>query len=136
MFAPPEAHRAEVEGYLSEGIRIRFQFPKEGESWLIDTVTEYGPYFMKGRLEANKGFALTDSSLISFSGRTAKVYSIVGQNENIPEPEKSTFIILAGKKYHFMIELVSPTSKLKDYENIYQALLETFTMAPDQALKK
>jgi hypothetical protein len=31
IFVPPQAHRAEVNGYISEGVRVHFQVPKKGK---------------------------------------------------------------------------------------------------------
>ncbi len=129
MMAPRDAHRADVDGYLSEGIRVTFRLPPKDRVWTMDSVSDWAPHFKDERLRANPGFALTDSFSISFAGQPAHVYTLVGQNENIPEPEKSTFIILAGKKYRLIIELVSPTSKLSSYETIYLALLKTFKLS-------
>lgn len=129
IFMPESAERAEVLGYLSEGIRIRVDVPAEGLVFVDVPLEEWAAAYITDLLKANPGFVATDSARITFSGQPAMVYSMVGQNENISEPEKSTFIFQRSKKYRLKIELVSPTSRLQDYETLFLLLLEEFSLS-------
>lgn len=135
MMAPRDAYRAEIDGYLSEGIRFTFSFPPKGRVWTMDTVDEYAEYYKSVIVNSNPGFAITESTKVDLGTQSAYVISMVGQNENIPEPEKTTFIIFADKKYYLTIELVSPTSKLQSYETIYFALLESLELSSNIELR-
>jgi hypothetical protein len=81
---------------------------------------------MSKMIQSNPGFVITDSMVTAFGKLNAKVYSMVGQNSNIPEPEKTIFILLATKKCRLTIELVSPTSRLAVNRLIHAALVRTF----------
>ncbi len=129
VFAPESAERAEVLGYLSEGIRIRVDVPDEGLVFVDVPLGEWAANYITDLLKANPGFAATDSAHITFSGQPAMAYSMVGQNENISEPEKSTFIFQRSDKYRLKIELVSPTSRLQSYETLFLLLLEEFSLS-------
>ena len=129
MMAPEEAHQAKVDEYLSEGIRFTLEMPPRGEAW-VDSVDEWAKQHTDKLLEGNPGFVVTDIRSNAFEGIPAQIYEFVGQNEEIPEPEKDTLIFLSKSAYRLVIEFVSPTSKLQSYEELYSALVNTLELSP------
>jgi hypothetical protein len=135
LMAPPEAHRAVLHGYLSEGIRIHVELPKRGYSWPKDPgyLSEWANRKKASVLKANAGFAVTDSSETVLAGQTAKMYAFVGENTNITEPEKTTFYFIARPEYRVSIEVVSPVSKFDVYRFVYDFMLESFALVTPEA---
>jgi hypothetical protein len=129
MSAPKYAEKAVYNGYLSEGIRITFDLPKTGNVWTTSTTKEYGDVFMKRIQSYNPGFVVTESVYSTLAnGKDCLIFSMVGQNQNTSEPEKTTFVIAANEKYRMRVEMVSPTSRLALNEVILLGLFKTLVL--------
>jgi hypothetical protein len=126
MFAPQDAHLADINSYLSEGILVTFYQPPEGQEWTMSKLSEWAPIKIKELIEANPGFVTTSSTSVTLGGQPAMEYQMVGENANIPEPEKSFFIMVANERYRLVVNIVSPTSKLEFFNNLRQVVLENF----------
>ncbi len=126
MVAPETAARAEVDGYLSEGIRIRVGMPPKGKVWTLGTAAQYAPAFAKGVLKANQGFVQTSSSETKVGQEPVKILEFVGQNPNVEEPEKDRFYLLAKPECNIIIECVSPAAKFKDLDLLFRVFIKSF----------
>jgi trypsin-like peptidase len=126
MVAPESAARAEVNGYLSEGIRVTVRMPPKGKVWTLATATDYAPAFAKGILTANQGFVQTSSSDYKVGPEPARILEFVGQNQNVQEPEKIRYYVLARPECNITIECVSPAGKFKTEEVLFGIFMESF----------
>lgn len=126
LMAPESAARAEVDGYLSEGIRVTISMPPKGQVWRLSTPAAYADLFSKGILESNKGFVQTSAINGKVGQEPMKVLEFVGQNPNITEPEKDRFYLLARPECYVVVECVSPAGKFKDEELLFRLFMKTF----------
>ncbi len=126
MFAPASAARAEVNGYLSEGVRIEITMPPEGRVLTLGTTAEFAPEYAKKVTEGNEGFIQTYSADTKAGQEAVKVFEFVGQNANIPEPEKGRHYVLAKQQCWMTIECVAPASRFNDYEVLFDRFFESF----------
>jgi hypothetical protein len=111
VIAPPEARLTEINGYLSEGIRIEMQIPAKGNVWKESFLKEYLANFPTSLIKANPGFALTDRQIGDVAQTRAAIFSFVGRDKRLPEPEEAIFYILPRESALVRIELVTPVSK-------------------------
>jgi len=141
LTAPQEAHRALLHGYLSEGVRVFLELPKRGYTWpdAPGYLPEWSARRMRSILKANPGFAVTDSAEVTVAGQPARMYAFIGENNNITEPEKTTFYFVARPEYRLSIEVVTPVSRYEDNRAQFDYLLGTFGLitptAPDVATR-
>ena len=63
---------------------------------------------------------------MSLGNKPAMEYQMVGENDHITEPEKVFYILFENRSDRAIIEIVSPTSKLKRFINIRQGVLDSF----------
>lgn len=124
LFAPPYAHRSLVSGYLSEGVRVSFQIAQVGHYW-TQPVHEWAQGRIQDLLDANPGFIVVERSNEVMAGMEATSCAMVGQNSNIPEPEKTTFYFAGEDTWRLTIEVVSPASRLSQNEAIFKAIANT-----------
>lgn len=128
IIAPPSAERVELDGYLSEGVRVTLNRPPAGRQWSLNQGT-WAESAIRGALAANAGFALTRSSVVEVAGFRANAYEIVGENENVSEPEKSVIYYIVQPSFLLTIELVSPASKLSVNGSLLLALANTLQVS-------
>jgi len=126
MVAPESAARAEVDGYLSEGIRVTISMPPKGKVWTLGTSAEYADTFSKSILRGNQGFVQTSATNSKVGQEPIKVFEFVGQNPNIAEPEKDRFYLLARPQCYVIVECVSPAGKFKDEEILFRLFMKSF----------
>lgn len=128
MFSPGRAARAEVNGRLSEGIRIELWIAAEGRVWTNATAAEYAPEFARTLLAANKGFVQTSSAEATIGEESVRVLEMVGQRRNSPEPEKVRYYVLAREQCRVTIECVAPASRFGAHEAAFDRVLRNFEM--------
>lgn len=128
VIAPPNARLAQVNGYLSDGIRVTFQLPPAGRVWTERYRKEYTDDFPKKLIGNNPGFALTDTKFSEVCGVRAVVYSFVGRDNRLPEPEETVFYILPLPNAIIKIELTTPVSKRAAQQLLQMLVTRTFEL--------
>jgi hypothetical protein len=128
LIAPANARLAQVGGYLSDGIRITLQLPPSGRVWTEKYRKDYTDNFPKGLIENNPGFALTDKTFSEVGGVRATVYSFVGRDKRLPEPEETVFYILPLPNAIVRIELTTPMSKREALQLLQTLVTRTFEL--------
>lgn len=126
LVAPESAARAEVDGYVSEGVRVHVSMPPKGQVWKLGTAAEYADTFSKGILRSNPGFVQTSAINSKVGQEPIKILEFVGQNANIAEPEKDRFYVLARPQCYVIVECVSPAGKFKDEEILFRLFIKSF----------
>jgi S1-C subfamily serine protease len=126
MVAPEGAARAELEGYLSEGIRIVTRMPQKGKVWTLGTSSEYAAAASRDVVRNNPGFVQTSERDGKVGREPIKILEFVGQNANIEEPEKDRFYILAKPECNITVECVSPAGKFNEEEILFKVFMKTF----------
>ena len=128
LMAPPRAEQANLHGYLSEGIRINFAMPSQGNVWTDAYQTQWPESLAQSYLTNNPQFRLIESGAITFAGQSAMRYVIGGTDERISEPERTALIVIANPAYLLHIEVTSPVSKFEYYRHRLDQLVNTFTI--------
>ncbi|GAB4017969.1 hypothetical protein GCM10028808_51020 [Spirosoma migulaei] len=124
IFAPEGAYNPET-GYLAGGIRVTFYRPPSGRIW-TGILTRWPAIFRRRTLEANNGFAFTDSAVINVDQIPTRLYTAIGRNENVSEIELDRFIVSAQPNYLLSVELACPNSQSQAYDTYYRAILQSF----------
>ncbi|MVM34497.1 trypsin-like serine protease [Spirosoma sp. HMF4905] len=130
VFAPDGAYNAET-GYLAGGIRVIFYRPSSGRVW-NGILNRWPVAFKRRTLDANNGFAFTDSSVINLDQIPTRLYTAIGRNENISEIELDRFLVSAQPNYLLSIELACPNSQSQIYDTYYRAILQSFRFGLDR----
>ena len=125
MLSPPSAEKAEMGGYLSEGLRLHLWMPPRGQHTNTN-LQRWAPRSIRQMLQANEGFTFTDSSTARIEDAEAIAYTLVGESPAISEPEKTRIIYVARPGYLARIDLVSPARTWKKYEERFEEIVGSF----------
>lgn len=133
MMSPPRAERAELNGYLSEGVRIKMELPPRGSQWTAAYRTQWSAGLLRSWLQANPKFQVVDSQLVTLNGLAGRRYRVHGSDARVREPERTSLVVLTGPAYVMYAELASPASVYGYYQDRLDQLLATFRVLTPQA---
>ena len=125
MMNPESAEKAELDGYLSEGIRLNLWMMPEGQRTNV-RVQKWAPASIRSLLDANDGFTMVDSSTVSVENTTGIVYTMIGNSPVVSEPEKTQMIYAATPRYTCRISLVSPERTWGRNKQLFEELIRGF----------
>jgi len=126
MTAPESAARADVNGYLSEGIRITVSMPQKGKVFTLATPAQLASDYSKTFVKNNPGFVQISESNSKVGQEPIKILEFLGQNPNVEEPEKTRIYMLAKPECRVIIEFVSPAAKFKDEDFLFLLFMKSF----------
>jgi hypothetical protein len=129
IITPPDAEKAELRGYVSEGLRIQFQCPRQGNVYTQQGMEQWLRNVSPNLLKNNPGFALTSSSAVDFGKQRALAFHFVGEDRRLREPEKTVLYAIARPDALITIEVVAPTSKLDLLKMMQLIASATFELA-------
>jgi hypothetical protein len=127
MMAPEYAEKASVNGYLSEGIRIHFMFPPDGQYWNTD-LEKYSKQFCDDLVNSNEGLVLDKILDTKVEVYPAKIIAFTGNNNQISEQERATFILVCNSNFILNIELVCPKRLINEYLELFVKMTDTFKL--------
>lgn len=130
ILSPPSAEKAEMGGYLSEGLRLNLWMPPQGQRTSTN-LQKWAPRSIRQMLQANEGFTFTDSSTVRIENAEAIAYTLVGENPAISEPEKTRIIYVARPTYLARIDLVSPARTWEKYEERFKEIVGSFQVVEE-----
>ncbi len=125
MMNPESAEKAELDGYLSEGVRLNLWMMPEGRRTNVQ-VQKWAPVSIRGLLDANKGFTMVDSSTVEVGEGQGIVYTMTGNSPVVSEPEKTQILYLATPRYTGRISFVSPERTWEVKKPLFEELLGSF----------
>jgi Trypsin-like peptidase domain len=129
VISAPDAEKAELHGYLSEGLRIEMQFPRKGRVYTKEGMEQWLRNLSPKLIKNNPGFALTDSGVVEFGNQRAMAFHFVGQDRRLREPEKTILYAIARPEALIRIEVVAPTSKLDVQKMVQLIASSSFKLA-------
>ncbi|MFZ0749320.1 MAG: trypsin-like peptidase domain-containing protein, partial [Pyrinomonadaceae bacterium] len=129
VFAPQNAALAEVGGYLSEGMRVVLYFPAPGGEFTVDAIETFKNQFPELALRGNPGFEVSQTGMFIINELQAKVYTIEGKGQRLPEAERNVSYVFGSKKAIVQIDIVQPESKIALLEILSQ-LAKSFEFNP------
>lgn len=119
MLAPESAEVANVDGYLSEGVRVNLWVAPRGQQTNVE-VERWAPQAIRGLLQSNPGFERVDSSRTQIANGRTITYTLAGESEQISEPERNQLVFIATPRYLARIDLVSPARLWDEYQPLFQ----------------
>jgi hypothetical protein len=125
MMNPESAEKAQIGGYLSEGIRLNLWMTPDGQRRNV-RVQKWAPASIRSLLDANDGFTMVDSSTVRVENTTGIVYTMIGNSAEVSEPEKTQIIYAATPRYTCRISLVSPERTWGRNQPLFEELIKKF----------
>ncbi len=132
---PEDAQLSQIDGYVSEGIRIQARIPPSGRVWTDRRLETWPEEIAQGVLRANPGFARTDTGVAQVGGLRAQVFTFVGQDKRLAEPEKTVLYAFGTPEAFYTVELIAPTSKLK-LLSLLDAMMASFELPAGRAPRR
>jgi hypothetical protein len=120
IFAPPDAALAELNGYLSEGMRVTVLLPANGSYFTVEGIEKFKNEVPELALRGNPGFEVSNSGMFIINGLQAKVYTIDGKGQKLPEPERNISYVFGNQKAIVQIDVVKPASKVAELDELTQ----------------
>lgn len=125
IFAPQSARLAELGGYLSEGMRVVVVTPSSGGYFTPEAIETFKAKAPEFALTGNPGFEVSNTGMFVIDGLQAKVYTMDGKGQKLPEPERNVSYIFGNQQALVEIDVVVPASHLANLEGLTQ-LAKTF----------
>lgn len=126
MMASPTAERAELRGWLSEGLRLTIRYPPQGQIW-TDGLKPYEDEIMTGGMGFSAVLEDTEEMSAHFAGVPARIRGITGNSSQISQPEHAVLVSLRAPKCWVTVEVAMPASK--------KSLLETWVLRLNSGLR-
>jgi S1-C subfamily serine protease/tetratricopeptide (TPR) repeat protein len=120
VFAPQSAALAEIGGYLSEGMRVTVLLPASGSYFTPEVIETFKNQVPELALRGNPGFEVSNSGMFIINGLQAKVYTIDGKGQKLPEPERNVSYVFGNQKAIVQIDVVEPVSQLAHLDRLTQ----------------
>lgn len=120
MFASPDAERADITGWLSSGIRLVTEFPKQGNTYNVSSADAWILDKAKHLVKAYDEVELISEKPLG-DGTTAKGRLVVVRGKkasHLSEPEYCAMVWLLEADKSTEIEFTAPESKRKNFESM------------------
>jgi Trypsin-like peptidase domain len=113
MVSAPSAEIAEINGWLSEGLRLHIMVPKPGSVWRADGATSWVADSRRRILSSySQSEALTPETVLFERTPAAKI-GVRGTSSRLREPETGYIYHLFTPQARAVVEVVAPGSKVK-----------------------
>lgn len=127
MAHSPTARLADINGWLSDGIRIQFAFPRLGTRWLQSATQGWIALQQRQMLGSYSNSEIVLKDVVTVDGHAVDRLAAVGTSPKLSEPEIAVVYNYLDPSRRVSLELATPASD-KDTHALVRAVLEsTFT---------
>ena len=132
MSHAPTAQVADINGWLSEGLRLHLTFPKKGYVWRQDFSAEW---IHKGAEDMVRGYARYESvgtDAVRLGGIPAQRIAVIGVASHLREAEASVMYYMSQAKGRVVVDLSAPASKVDILQAVRAVFEATFKVGWQQ----
>jgi hypothetical protein len=124
---PVDARSHDINGYVSQGLRVYLDVPVRGQVWWIDQ-HEWAVEGIRDYEAQDFGFAVTDSNLVIVGDEFAHAYQMHGENEYAEGPSRLVVVYQARPRYTLTLQLIVPDARSADERQVFYGVLDTLEM--------
>ena len=136
LFAPENASSAEVDGYLSEGVRVQVEMARKGYTFNESSTSAYGEELLGEIAETDSEYWFVTQADAVISGYPVKIYQYEALGTNMPEEEIATLIVHASPTMRITVKLVAPLSEEEALNPIFHIMSSSLELGQQLALNQ
>jgi hypothetical protein len=114
MSYAPDAQFAEINGWLSEGVRLNLSFPPTGRVWAQNSASGWIADGERGLAQSYARHELIDRRAVDVGGSRGNRVEVTGTMAKLREAEWSVVFYLFHEAGRVSIDLAAPESKAED----------------------
>jgi len=123
-----QAERSDLEGWVSEGIRVSIYLPPKGQIWQADWAADWQKKAIGNTLSGYSKYQNTALEPVQLGNIPASTTAVMGEAKVISEPEVARIYVGVSEKFLVMVEVAMPSSKRTLFESADAITRRTFTM--------
>jgi S1-C subfamily serine protease len=118
MAHSPNAQLAELNGWLSDGLRMHLTFPRKGLIWKSDASASWMAAGERDMIQGYATYKLLGQNRVDLGGLAAQRLEIGGTSPKLREPEVGVVYHAFHANGKAVVELAAPLSKVDDLKAI------------------
>ena len=122
------AEKSDLDGWVSEGVRVSLYLPPKGQIWKPDWSAEWQKRMFQASLQVYTRFQNTAIEPVQLGNIQASTTAVMGEAKPISEAEVARLYVGYGEKYLVTIEVAMPSSKRPQFEALDEAVRRGFEL--------
>lgn len=123
-----QAERSDLEGWISEGIRVSIYLPPKGQIWQADWAAGWQKKTIADSLAGYSKSQNTTVEPVQLGNIPASTTAVMGEAKVISEPEVARIYVGVSQKFLVTLEVAMPSSKRPIFESADETVRRTFEM--------
>jgi hypothetical protein len=123
-----QAEHSDLEGWVSEGIRISIYLPPKGQIWQADRAADWQKKAIGNTLAGYSKYQNTAVEPVQLGNIPATTTAVMGEAKVISEPEVARIYVGVSEKFLVMVEVAMPSSKRTLFESADETARRTFAI--------
>jgi hypothetical protein len=118
MAHAPTAQLAELNGWLSDGLRLHVTFPKRGMVWRADGAAQWTAEGFQQLVDSYARHELSGQDRVTLDGIEVLRVTLTGTSPKLREPEAAVLYYIFHAKGRAVVEFAAPLSKMDELDGI------------------
>jgi hypothetical protein len=123
-----QAERSDLDGWVSEGIRVTIYLPAKDQVWEADWAADWQRKVIGATLAGYSKFQNTAVEPVQLGNIPATTTAVMGEGKAISEPEVARIYVGVSQKFLVTVEVAMPSSKRPMFESADETVRRTFEM--------
>ena len=123
-----QAERSDLDGWVSEGIRVSIYLPPKDQIWQADWAADWQKKVFSATVAGYAKFQNTAVEPVQLGNIPASTTAVMGEAKVISEPEVARIYVGVSQKFLVTVELAMPSSKRPVFESADATVRRTFEM--------
>ena len=122
------AEHSDLDGWLSEGIRVTVYLPPSGQIWQTEWAADWLKRSINGTLQGYAKYQNTTVEPVQLGNVAASTTAVMGEAKAISEPEVARLYVGVAQKYLVVVDVAMPSSKRPLFESADETVRRTFKL--------
>ncbi|HEV3201396.1 MAG TPA: hypothetical protein VGZ73_26030 [Bryobacteraceae bacterium] len=123
-----QAERSDLDGWVSEGIRVSVYLPAKGQIWPTDWAADWQRKAIADSLAGYSKYQNTAVEPVQLGNIQATTTAVMGEAKAISEPEVARIYVGVSQKFLVTVEVSMPSSKRPLFESADETVRRTFAI--------
>ncbi len=125
---PKDAEHADLNGWISAGVRISVYLPANGTMWQPEWAEDWQKRTFNGALQGYTKVQNTNIEPVQLGNLSASTTAVMGEAPSIAEPEVARLYVGTNQKYLVVVDVAMPSSRRPIFEAEDEKVRKTFEL--------